>query len=302
MFTKKRVVFLILMAAVLIIAPVLTLLSISRSSPADERMQVINLWQIDSFEGGRGSRAQYLKNTAEECFEGTRTYITVTTLSADAARQNIAGGNIPDIISYGAGFYGIETLINPRDFTYKTWCRGGYVYITLDEDADFSDINDKNTVINSGRDNYSAICAAFEGLSRCDSAAPTSAYVKLIAGEYKYLLGTQRDLYRMETREKSYKARAVTSFNDLYQNISILTEGENYDKCAEFVNFLMRNSSRVSTLGMVADGASCEGALEEIRCADCEYKIEGFASEAFIKQLNGALINEDLNSLKNLLK
>lgn len=303
MLTKRRLALLILMAAILIAAPVLAITS-SRSDSynEDKGARVLTLWQIDCFEGGKGSRARYLKDAADNFFKGDGVYVTVTSLSAQAARDNISSGNIPDMISYGAGFYGIESLINDRDFAYKCWCRGAYFIITLDNDADFADVDSLNTVVNSGRDNLAAACALFEGLSGAAISPPTVAYVELINKKYKYLLGTQRDLYRLETRGAEYSAIPVTSFNDLYQNISILCADENYSHCISFISHLLKNDGGVAELGMISKGAECSGALSEAKKASAEYSLSAFVSSEVHQSIMSALSNGDINYLKNLLK
>ena len=303
MLTKRRLALLILMAAILIVAPVLAITS-SRSDSynEDKGARVLTLWQIDCFEGGKGSRARYLKDAADNFFKGDGVYVTVTSLSAQAARDNISSGNIPDMISYGAGFYGIESLINDRDFAYKCWCRGAYFIITLDNDADFADVDSLNTVVNSGRDNLAAACALFEGLSGAAISPPTVAYVELINKKYKYLLGTQRDLFRLETRGAEYSAMPVTSFNDLYQNISILCTDENYAHCMSFISHLLKNDGGVAELGMISEGAECLGALAEAKKAKAEYSLRTFVSSEVHQSIMSALSNGDINYLKNLLK
>lgn len=298
---KKRVILLIIMVAVLVIAPILAFFPSGESNDADE-MMTIEVWQVDSFEGGKGSRAQYLADMAKECFSGERVYVTVTSLSAEAVRSNIEAGNIPDIISYGAGMYGIENVINSNGFTYKCWCRGAYFLISLKETDDFSDASSDNTVVNLGKDNFAEACALFEGLENADFAAPTSAYVSLIGGKYKYLLGTQRDLFRLETREQGYSAKVITSFNDLYQNISITCSGEKYNNCVRFVNYLSDTTEGVAALGLFSKGVSYTGAMGEAARASFDYKHSSYADEEYIKELKDAVKNRDLNYLKNLLK
>ena len=53
MLTKKRAILLAIMAIILIAAPILAL-SASVQGDEDDEMCVISLWQIDSFEGGKG--------------------------------------------------------------------------------------------------------------------------------------------------------------------------------------------------------------------------------------------------------
>ena len=190
----------------------------------DDALQVLTLWQIDSFEGGRGSRAEYLRSLAQDFAKSANVYIEVTALSSDAARTNISAGVVPDIISYGAGFYGIESLVS--EGYGKAWCRGAYCLIAL-SGTDFSSVSTANTVINEGKDNLVSVAALLSGLQGADYAAPTSAYVSLISGEYDFLLGTQRDVIRLQTRGESFEVKPLPEFNDLYQYISVLTrDGE----------------------------------------------------------------------------
>ena len=76
MLTKRRLALLILMAAILIVAPVLAITS-SRSDSynEDKGASVLTLWQIDCFEGGKGSRARYLKDAADNYFKGDGVYV-----------------------------------------------------------------------------------------------------------------------------------------------------------------------------------------------------------------------------------
>lgn len=301
MLTKKRIILLVLMVAILVLAPVLAIFSGGKQSYGDNEMLSITIWQIDSFEGGRGSRAQYLKNRANELFEDSRIYVTVTSLSADAARANFAAGNVPDMISYGAGFYGIDKYINSAT-PYKCWCFGAYLYITLDENSDFSDITKDNTVVNGGRDNLSGACAMFENLTGAEIAAPQSAYVKLINGTKKYLLGTQRDIFRFEARELSYKTKLITSFNDLYQNISILRGGEKEYYCEEYIEYLLKTCEKVSSLGLASPLCRGQGIYSEMEKANFTYTLKSFVGEKYHSDILSAIDGGDINSLKNLLK
>lgn len=301
MLTKKRAILLVIMAIILIAAPILALAA-SVQGDEDDEMCVISLWQIDSFEGGRGSRAQYLQNMADKCFEDTKVYVTVTSLSAQAARATMQAGIVPDIISYGAGFYGIENLVNAADFTYKCWCRGAYVLLTLGANATFDDVSEGNTIVNAGRDNMYGACALFEGLARAEVGSPTSAYVNLINGDYKYLLATQRDIYRLETCGVTYSAKVITSFNDLYQNISVLCEGEKYYYSCEFVDYLTGNCSTVAELGLVSDKTAHTGVMAEVQNATFECTLNGFIGNDYYNLLQAAVEKGDINSLKNLLK
>lgn len=267
----------------------------------DDALQVLTLWQIDSFEGGRGSRAEYLRSLAQDFAKSANVYIEVTALSSDAARTNISAGVVPDIISYGAGFYGIESLVS--EGYGKAWCRGAYCLIAL-SGTDFSSVSIANTVINEGKDNLVSVAALFSGLQGADYAAPTSAYVSLISGEYEFLLGTQRDVIRLQIRGESFEVKPLTEFNDLYQYISVLTrDGEKAAVAEEYVNYVLSHGESLTRIGMLCDGETLySDEMHALEGVDFSYTIPAVASSGAVVEINKAARSGDINLLKSLLK
>ena len=301
---KKTVILIIIIVLLIIVVPLLAVLQ-SRSAAADERTATtsISVWQIDGFEGGRGSRSQYLQSAGEACFKKQKIYVTVTSLSADAARANLEQGTMPDIISYPAGFYGIENYVNKKDFTFKNWCRGGYCFLSLDESADFSDVSAENTVINAGKDNLASVAAVLCGVGGAKSEEPTNAYLNLLNGKFKYLLGTQRDVYRLKTRNASFTLKPVTVFNDLYQNVSILAKnGERYNLCNRYVNYLLENG-KVESLGLFSEnGKVGTDELKPMAEVGFEKVLNCPCGKEYVDELKRAAEIGDVNKIKNLLK
>ena len=267
----------------------------------DDALQVLTLWQIDSFEGGRGSRAEYLRSLAQDFAKAANVYIEVTALSSDAARTNISAGVMPDIISYGAGFYGIESLVS--EGYGKAWCRGAYCLIAL-SGTDFSSVSTANTVINEGKDNLVSVAALFSGLQDADYAAPTSAYVSLISGEYEFLLGTQRDVIRLQTRGESFEVKPLTEFNDLYQYISVLTrDGEKAAVAEEYINYVLSHGESLTRIGMLRDGVTLySDEMHALEGVDFSYTIPAVASSGAVAEIKRAARSGDINLLKSLLK
>ncbi len=302
---KKKALILIAIIILLIIAvPLLAVLQDrSVSADVDSETQNITVWQIDGFEGGQGSRSKYLQTAGEKCFKKEKIYVSVASITADSARTNLKMGKIPDIISYSAGFYGIEKYINGKDFLYKTWCRGGYCFLSLEENSGFSDINSGNTLINRGKDNLSGVAATLSGVGSSESDEPTNAYLKLLNGKYKYLFGTQRDIYRLKTRNVAFSVKPVTAFNDLYQNVSILTQNsEKYKICLRFTTYLIKNN-RVSGLGLISGNNETDvDELREIANAEYEYTLRGPCGKDYIDELKNSGKSGDINKIKNLLK
>lgn len=265
---------------------------------AVQEKNVLTVWQIDSFEGGRGSRADFIQKIGKDFSDKNSCYVSVVSLSEDAAVLNLKEGNIPDIISYGAGISGLENHIS----SYKTWCHGGYCVLTVDANADFSDINSENVIINEGKGNLVSAAALFCGLQGAATEKPTAAYVKLINGGYKYLLGTQRDIYRLKTRGVSFAVKPVRQFNDLYQNISVVTESKNAKSALNFIDYLMSRTNEVINLGLLSENTVYDDEMKIMQGISYEYKLTAPVSADTKNQLQNLISAGDINMLKNLLK
>lgn len=297
-----RAILIVFLIIISVAVPIWSVANKKREQADNKNDSVyINIWQIDGFEGGVGSRKQFIERLAQNTFKGQKIYFTVTTLTSQSARNNLQNGVTPDLISYPSGFYGIESLINSKDFTYKSWCRGCYCYISLDTNCDFSDIDSANTIVNGGIDNQIGIVTALSGLNSAERDLPLNAYLKLLNGKYKYLLGTQRDVYRLTKRGVQFKAKPITEFNDLYQNLSIITKNkQKYDVCLKIANLL--ECADTSQLGLfpIKNGAIAEE-LKQIKCDYFTYTIKGATSQNYVEQLTQAQKENDLNKLKLIL-
>lgn len=285
----------LLCLGVLIAVPCMALTKSDKSVAENGNKPLLTVWQIDSFEGGRGSRADYLNSLGKQFSQKYNYYVTVTSLSADAVRYNLENGIMPDAISYGAGAYGLEAYVN----SYKCWCYGGYCLLTLN--GDFSDVSVGNTVINEGKDNLASACALLTGLSGAGIEKPTLAYVNLINGTYKYLLGTQRDIFRLKTRQVQFKVKPITEFNDLYQNISVISSGERGKCVNDFIDFVIGQSDNVSKIGLFADGVKYDDEMRAMQNLSYANKITSPISKSAYDNLLNVIKSNDINKLKSLL-
>lgn len=297
----KRIMLFIISLSIIIYVP-FSLFNESGGKAANDK-QLLTVWQIDSFEGGKGSRTAYLQNIADIYSENSDCYIVVTSLSYDAVRLNLDGGTVPDLISYGAGTCELESYFTGLKPFY-TWCNGGYCILTLDSNSVFKDVTAENTIINEGTGNLSGAAALLCGLSGADKARPTSAYVQLINGKYKYLLGTQRDVFRLKTRGASFSIKAVDEFNDLYQNISVTTVNQNKIKIAQdFIEFLLSQNSEITKIGLMSENRKLyDDEIAMLEGISYKNKLVAPVSQTTKDEINSAIINCDENKLKKLLK
>ncbi len=237
---------------------------------------VINVWQIDSFEGGKGSRANFL-NEISKRFEkkNNGVYISVETITVEKAEKLISSGQKrPDIISYGSGVNLDESLFMKlnlnniptaikKAYTEKAvpWCMGAYFMIgdsnkeKWGQDGYLKQTKKGETKIYSigvpKREGHTAlrnINIGENGLFEATSQEIFEAYnysQKVIR-----MIGTQRDLYRLQGLEEKEKARegdiTFLGYTDLFQYVSILNcdnlkKKEMMDK---YINFLLETEQQ----------------------------------------------------------
>ncbi len=241
----------------------------------DEYQGVLTLWQIDSFEGGIGSRKQFLLKIARK-FEKKHkgVLIMVVDMTKEGAEENFKNGIYPDMISYGNGVeiqnvselkstHGVRGgMIGEKQYA-TAWCRGGYVLISSQENFSFGEDYDiDNLTVSKGKYTQPLTALFINDIiaKKIEILSPMDAYVKFVSGKTKFLLGTQRDVNRLQVRGMSVNCAPLDKFNDLYQYVSITAENQlkrYYSQ--EFINFLIEKD--------------CQSALTEIGMLSCFYNI-----------------------------
>ncbi len=260
-----------------------------------EKNIILRIWNVDSFEGGTGSRTAFLSAVAKKYSKKNKNiYFLVSSMTAQSAKAAIESGNIPDILSYGIGmefspqicavlqksFAG--GLIDGVPYAYP-WCRGGYLLFS--KKNDFSNVQEANTVISCGGQNLPTVALAAEGyFGTFPEKTSTSAYVDFLNGKYEYMLGTQRDLFRFASRGEAVYSRSLNAYNDLYQYIGILSK-ENISVCLDYIAFLLSGDVQKSLTSLGLCGIEYKGtfsneALEELYEAQPKYTCNVFNSES----------------------
>ena len=239
--------FLLLLAAAVIVF-------VPQKSKEAEARTVVRVWNIDTFEGGKGSRTAFLKSVARE-LQGEAYYL-VTSYTLEGALSAFAEGDAPDVLSFGVGLSEFAERLLPLPYSFaggelggKTlaypWCMGGYYLFSL---TDFE--GEGRTALSVGGENLPAVAARLEGITG-EEAESVAAYTGFLSGKYRYLLGTQRDVCRFQARGVSVQARPLTKYCDLYQYIGILSS-EKRDASLAFVEALLSPEvqGRLSQIGM----------------------------------------------------
>lgn len=245
--------------------PYLLLLSIAlavflfpKGERAKAEQRVITVWNVDTFEGGKGSRTAFLRSVAgrvEEKREGV--YYLISSYTAEGAKQAAAEGKAPDMLSFGIGLaeFSEQFLPLPGKFaggelggkTYALpWCAGSYFLFSEEEDFDGAG----QTAISCGGSNLPQVAAALAGI-KGEELPSLSAYTAFLSGKYRYLLGTQRDICRFAARSVQVFQKKLTAYGDLYQYISVLS-ARHSDDCLAFLEELLskRTQGELERIGM----------------------------------------------------
>ena len=272
----------------------------------------LELWHVDTFEGGIGSRKSFLQNCANRFNKNANVKVIVKEQTLYSCKQNFEKGIYPDLISYGNGLdipFGQLCEINKQgENKYATvWCMGGYVLIER--------VNQKTDgIILSVQENTVSSLAygmANLQLSIYEEIESKNAIYAFYQNKNKALLGTQRDLYRLLNKGIEIKTTCLTAYNDLYQYISVLsTNGERANYSILFIDFLTSQKIQLelNKIGMFSFkyGVSLEqnSPLEVYKNCSFEYVTPCLITAEQIQNLKNKAknYNENVQNIKNALK
>ncbi len=221
---------------------------------------ILTVWHVDTFEGGEGSRKQYLLKVSREFEESNEgVLVSVIDYTPTAVKEQINKGIYPDLISFGNG---VE-IKNQREITnsisFKAgeingrqyaipWCRGGYLLITKSsEKINLSNQQIDRLIVSQSEYTLPLGALMLENVCASDMTvkSPLDAYVDFVSSKETVLLGTQRDVVRLRNRGIEIKTRPLTSFCDLYQYVAITTMNKDkIELCEKFVNILLSQDSQ----------------------------------------------------------
>lgn len=297
----RRVAWWLLLAAVLAYS---TLFALPALLGKNEKLKtspvVLSVWHVDTFEGGKGSRANFLKKIANR-FEKTQTNVTtlVSAMTKTGVETAFAEGRFPDVLSYGVG-----VSVNAEECV--CWCEGRYALYSLTEN--FQSVSTENTVVSVGGNNFPLAAAFWGGLTgELTAKDATTAYVEFLGGKYAYLLGTQRDASRLETRGVSAYCQPIDGFSDLQQYVSVFG-GENKKTANAFVAYLLQEESQklLTEIGMFSplyDVYPSDGGLRKtLEAVKPTYTLSPFLGERGRSELQTLLHRGDGEVLKKFWK
>lgn len=263
--------------------------------------RIIRIWNVDTFEGGKGSRSSFLKTVARDVQKRDKNvYYLVTSYTAEGATEAYRNGDCPDLLSFGVGlgeFAERSLSLNERfaggmfggePIAYP-WCRGSYFLFSLTDNFG----EEGKTAISCGGQNLACLAAMEEGIVGTE-AESVAAYTGFLKGEYRYLLGTQRDVCRFAARGVEVYQKPLTAYCDLYQYISILS-AEHMEDCRVFLNRLLSfGQERLSEIGMYA--------LADSDPPNAQRTISVFSSRDALERLRTAVKEGETKIIEKNLK
>ena len=222
-----------------------------------EYQGILELWHIETFEGGSASRANFLEREAIN-FEKTHkgTYIVIQTMSLEQFELNIKAQKYPNMISFGIGVgdsfieklleldnEGVRSdLANAGKFGSKQlavpYILGGYALISNGNGKTGVGLKGTTNPLKALEQNKMQIATLYNDYN-LDSY---DAYDKFLKGNFETLLGTQRDVYRCYSRQQKGLLNDATytfleGYTDLVQYLSVF-KGKDIEQklCKEFVS------------------------------------------------------------------
>ncbi len=285
---------------------------------------IITVWQIDGFEGGSGSRKQFLLGVARD-FEKQNEGVLVMVINHTftSAEQNISNGIYPDIISYSNGLdiKNMKPLKTDRSIgggkvgqkVYATpWCRGGYVLI---KNLDAMDKEQSPIIVSKAQNTQPLLAMQQEGLEfdSIEVLTPMEAYTKFTLGKNAYLLGTQRDVVRLTNRGFNFSATPLTAFNDLYQYVALTSLDVNKSVIANrFIDYLLSDNvqEKLNKINMFSPYKNVNFELEHLQVMQNNNKfltISAFYPSQILSEIQSQSMlalkgdKNAINYIKNLL-
>ena len=280
--------------------------------------RVLTVWNIDTFEGGAGSRADFLSDmsvTYGKTKGGKGTHFLVSARTEEGALVALKNGEKPDVISFGIGCpFAAEIVKSLPDVSFKggyvgercyayPWCAGGYFEIKKTGENRLTD----RLIVSQGKYNSPMLCGYGFGDKTFEIKEPMLAYTAFLSGGAT-LIGTQRDVNRLTGRKALFAAKPLTGFSDLVQYVGICAEDrEDYSACLGFIEYLVSESvqKKLTKIGMtsVFFDVYSDGALSEYDFSENEYTVSPFTEIENVMEIRKDTKGGELpERVKNLLK
>lgn len=223
-------------------------------------LEILELWHIESFEGGGANRQNYLNQLALSYQnENPTTLVMVKLISADQLQEALQQ-NVPHLISFSeqvaltilphlqsldreydvmdnyleSARYGGKLLAAP-------FIASGYCYFTKTSSTDTAIYTANNNLHNATSlvDNQT--------VNNNQTLSSYQCYTKFVNSNNIKLLGTARDLFRIKNLESlgrfSVNYEPISTFSDLIQYIGVTCNNKN---ALNFISYILSDSNQLN--------------------------------------------------------
>lgn len=223
---------------------------------------IIDVWQLDMVEGGKGSRKSFLENFSKNFEKENNVLINVSIQTKLSAEEKMRNGIYPDVLSYSLGLdLPFERLVEVSSeslgasYNHKNyavcWGYGGYVIISKKGNNFKGNLYVSQNGYTQPLISYYLSEYRFENMKIC---TPLDAYTNFLADKNGVLIGTQRDLFRLSKRGVEIDSKILSSFSDIIFYASCLDNGnQKKDISKKFVESLSKVSQKeLDSIGMIS--------------------------------------------------
>ncbi len=274
----------------------------------NEELKTLEVWHIDCFEGGFGSRYSLLQSLAREYSNKAKVILSVKNHTIYSAEQNFKKEIFPDVISYGNGLnLPYEKLLPVKDKEYALpWCSGGYLLIYR------KGVKANKVIISKQKFTLPKLALYMQEVTipiKVELSSEKAIY-EFYADKDCALLGTQRDLFRLERKDIDVDVTPLFAFNDLYQYFSICGNEGNLTLSRSFIEFILDKCEQgcLKKVGMLMNVGYTERACDEVlNCfsdGEFDYITLPLISREQIEKLQKQVeeYEKEKESIKNALK
>ncbi len=288
--------------------------------PKDSAKIILKICQVDTFEGGTGSRKQFILRLARD-FERQNVGVLISVNSLTVDNYNSQKDEY-DLVSYGVGLevdsavpIDAENFYNSGVIDDKVyalpWALGGYYIFSRQPLNSETTLKDVVVSQNDYTSPFVALSLSGYALENYQIKPPVDAYADFITGQKDYLVGTHRDINRIIARGEDCYITPLDGFSDLIQYVSVTTSDKEKSFYAQkFANYLANEGqTKLTNIGMFSpykNGIYSDGLLSIGEKINITSTYHAFVSGELVKQINGAFknsaqIDENKKQIKKLL-
>ena len=324
MLRLSRLIVGVLCIIVLIISP---FISKNYNAPLGQEKNyqtVLTVWQIDSFSGGTGNRASFLRDVANQYTKkNTGVLMLVSKHTVQSLTTSITKGEYPDIISIGPSGIDFSSLqrqmasvdvegdgvINKKRY-FTSWAKGGYFLISR------QNVKADKTFIVEGEYN-SGVIALLLSDKKVENPVIVNAEDGLngfIFDGKSSLIATQREIVRLRNKGVEFTAQALDGYSDLYEYALITSQDHiKYLYAKDFCEYLISSEvqSKLTELLLFPTNYTnlytADDVYSSLENKKIKYTISPFSKKEDINKIKEVakdvlLDKETLDSLIKLLK